>query len=102
MSKAKQPVAYTASVAVYVDGVVYKAGETFVTDKPKGETWDEVNPVEKAAADAGKPVKDDIDLNAMSASELKAYAASLGVNVGEASSKADLMAVIAAHDDPTK
>ena len=97
-----KPKAYRATEAVYVDGVIYKAGETFVTDKPKGKAWEDLNPVEKAAAEAGKDIKDDVDYSKLSASELKAVAAAKGINLGAATSKEDIIAVIKAENDPTR
>lgn len=97
---ANQPKTYRATEAVYVDGVLYKPGETFVTASRKGETWEDISPVEKAAADAGKEIRDDVDYSKLSLSELKATAAALGVNLGEATSKTDILAVLAARDIP--
>lgn len=101
MSKANQPVAYTASTTVYIGGALKQPGETFVTADPKGSTWTEVNPVEKAAADSQKPIKDDVNLTDMSVAELRAHAASLGINLGDVKSKDDIISVIAARDEPT-
>lgn len=96
-------IAYRALAAVYVDGVLHKEGETFVTDEPKGEQWEPVNPVQKAAAEASSEGEHgDVNLEALSVSELKAYAASLGVNLGEAKTAKDIITVIKAADDPTR
>ncbi len=99
---ADKPVAYRATEPVYVDGTLFKAGETFVTASPKGETWETVTPMEKAAAEAAKPIKDDVNLEALDVAALKGHAASLGINLGEAKSKADIITVIKAYDDPTR
>lgn len=98
--KLGKPVAYTATEGVYVDGAIFKPGEVFVTDKPKGLTWDEVDPKERAAADAGKPIPDDVNLDALNVPALKAHAAAKQINIGEAKSKADLIAVIKAAREP--
>lgn len=99
--KVGKPIAYTASEPVYVEGTLFKAGELFVTGMPKGSTWDEADPKDKAAADAGKQVKGDLDLDAMELPALKALAASKGINLGDVKSKADIITVIKAADEPT-
>lgn len=99
---ADKPIAYRATEPVYVDGTRYVAGETFVTAATPGNTWERITPVEKAAAEAGKPIKDDVNLDAMDVVALKAHAATLGVSLGEAKSKADIITVIKAWDDPTR
>lgn len=40
---------YEATVDAYVDGNLYKSGETFRTDKPAGSTWIPLNAEAKAA-----------------------------------------------------
>jgi hypothetical protein len=103
--ESKEPVAYTSSERVYVDNVVYDPGEVFVTRKPKGDTWEHVDAKQRAAADAAEEDpnrKPDVDLNALEVSDLKALAASLGLNTTGANSKKDLIAVISARDDPTR
>lgn len=95
-----QPKSYRATEAVYVDGVLYKAGETFVTAAPKGSTWEPVGAVEKAALDAGKEIKDDVDYSKLSTTELKATAAAMGLNVPAGASKQDILDIIAARDVP--
>jgi len=99
--KTGKPIAYTSTEGVYVDGTLFKAGEQFVTDKPKGSTWDEVDPKERAAANAANPVKGDPNLDALDATALKALAASKGIDIGTAQSKKDLITVIRAADEPT-
>jgi hypothetical protein len=96
-----KPVAYTSSEPVYIEGTFFKAGETFVTGMPKGDTWDELDPVEKAAADAGKQIKDDLNLDSMTVPALQALAASKGINLGDVKSKDDIITVIKAADEPT-
>ena len=95
-----QPKSYRATETVYVDGVVYKAGETFVTAAPKGSTWEDISPVQKAAADASKEIKDDVDYSKLSTTELRATSAALGLNVPEGASKKDILDIIAARDIP--
>jgi hypothetical protein len=99
--KTGKPTAYTSTEGVYVDGTLFKAGEPFVTDKPKGSTWDEVDPKERAAAAAASETKGDVNLDAMDVSALKAFAASKGIDIGTAKSKAELITVIRAADEPT-
>lgn len=99
--KTGKPIAYTSTEGVYVDGTLFKAGEVFVTDKPKGSTWDEVDAKDRAAANAANPIKGDINLDTMDATALKAYAASKGIDVGTAKSEKDLKTVIRAADEPT-
>jgi hypothetical protein len=100
---AKQPKAYTAPHEVYTGGKLYKTGEVFVTDEPKGNEWEPVDGVEKAANIAADPLRhDDVNLDTMDASGLKAYAASLGVDVGDAKSAKDLKEIIRAANDPTR
>ena len=95
--------AYRALAAVYVDGVLYKEGETFATAQEKGDFWEPIDPVQKAAAEAANPQRhDDVNLDNLDVSGLKAYAASLGVDVGQAKTKADIITVIRAVDDPTR
>jgi hypothetical protein len=99
--KTGKPVAYTASEGVYVDGTLFKPGEPFVTDKPKGSTWEYLDAKEKAAADAGKDIPGDVNFDAMELPALKAYAAAERINLGEAKSKADIITVIKAANEPT-
>lgn len=99
--KTGKPIAYTASEGVYVDGTLFKAGEVFVTGKPKGETWSEVDPKDRAAAEAGEARPADIDYDALGLPELKALAATKSINLGEAKSKADVIAVLKAAYEPT-
>jgi hypothetical protein len=95
-----KPVAYTSDEPVYVDGTLFKAGDLFVTGMPKGATWNEVEPKERAAIDAGKDIKDDLNLDTMSATALTAYAASKQINLGDAKSKPDIIAVIRSASAP--
>lgn len=100
---AKQPTTYTAPHEVYTGGKLYKPGEPFTTSEPKGNEWEPTDPVEAAAAIAADPLRhDDVNLDAMDISALKGYAASLNVNLGEAKSKADIIAVIKAANDPAR
>jgi hypothetical protein len=99
----KNPKAYKAPHEVYTGGVLYKPGQVFVTAEPKGAEWEAVGDTEKAATDAADPQKhDDVNLEALDVSALKGHAASLGVDLGEAKSKADIITVIKARNDPTR
>lgn len=94
--KTGKPIAYTASEAVYVDGTLFKTGEVFVTDKPKGSSWEAVNPLDRLTHDAGEPSRGDVDLDAMDVPALKAFAATNSINLGDASRKSDIITVIKA------
>ena len=50
---------YTSDQPVFVDEKYYKPGETFVTDKPKGQTWKAISKAEKAVIDASEPSQGD-------------------------------------------
>jgi hypothetical protein len=96
------PVAYRATEAVYVDGVLYNEGDTVVTGQVPSRTLVPIDPVEKATVEAGKDIPDDVNLSDMSAAELKAFAAAKGINIGQAKSRADLITVIGGWSDPTR
>lgn len=96
------PLKYRATEKVYVDGTIYDAGETFVTDALPGKTWERITTAQKAAIDAGNEIKGDVDYAALSLSELKATAAALGLTVPNkvGLSKDDVIAIIKARDIP--
>jgi hypothetical protein len=99
----KNPKAYTAPHEVYTGGVLYPPGNPFVTAEPKGKEWEPVSGAEKAADIAADPQRhDDVNLEALDVSALKGHAASLGIDLGEARSKADIITVIKAANDPTR
>lgn len=99
--KVGKPTSYTSTSGVYVDGTLFKAGEVFVTDKPKGSTWDYVDPKEKAAAEASSDQTGDINFDALDVASLKAHASAEGINLGDAKTKADIITVIKAANEPT-
>lgn len=96
---ASNPKAYKAPQPVYVDGVYYKPGEIFVTDKPKGEGWDAVDKAEKAATEAAQEIPGDPPLESLPLESLKAVAVTKRVNP-EGLSKKDLIAAIKAANEP--
>lgn len=93
------PKSYTSSTAVQVDGRYYKAGEVFVTDKPKGETWTVVTKAEKSAIEASVPLAGDPPLEGLTRSALQAIAWLKRVN-GVGLSASDLIDAIKAADEP--
>lgn len=44
-----EPLRYRATEKVYVDGVLYAAGDEFISDKPPGDAWE---PLDKAGVKA--------------------------------------------------
>ena len=99
----KNPITYTAPHEVYTGGVLYKPGQPFTTVEKKGAEWERISPLEKAVELASDPQRhDDVNLDALDATALKGHAASLGIDLGEAKSKADIITVIRAANDPTR
>jgi len=98
---AKNPVTYVKhSGPVYTGNKMYLAGEPFTTDAEKGEGWERISPVEKAAADASNPLThDDPNYDAMSLPGLQAVAATKKVAF-DGLSKKDLITAIKAADEP--
>ncbi len=95
------PKTYISTSPVYQGSTYYRPGEPFTTAEPKNADWELADPVERAAAEAAsKTDHQDVDLDALGVPELKALAASKGVNLGEVKSKADIIAVIKAADEP--
>jgi hypothetical protein len=98
---AKNPKTYVAPHDVYQGGILHKAGEPFTTADPKGKDWEPADPVAKAANIAADPLAhDDVNLDALGVTELRAHAASIGINLGEAKSKDDIITVIKAANQP--
>ena len=91
--------AYTAPHDVYVDKRLYKAGEVFVTDAPKGDKWETVTKAERAAIDASEPLAGDPPLEGLSKSALEAIAVERRVDPTGLDKKA-LIAAIKAADEP--
>ncbi|MDB5706792.1 MAG: hypothetical protein JWN66_3908 [Sphingomonas bacterium] len=52
-----QPRTYTAPHSVYTGGVLYKPGQPFTTDEPRGAEWAPVDAAEKPATIASKPAR---------------------------------------------
>lgn len=74
---------------------VFKAG--------KAPMWVELaDPVETAAANAADNRYEDVNVSEMSVPELRAHAAGLPVDVTALKSKEDILAVIAAWNDPRR
>lgn len=99
MTKTKNPVAYTAPHAVYVDGVYTKPGEVFVTAAEPGEKWEKVTTAEKAAIEASQPYSGDPPIEGLSQPALEAVAVSKGVNPTGVKGK-KLVDAIKAADEP--
>lgn len=96
---AKQPKTYTAPHPVQVDGQYYKPNRPFTTAAPKGEQWEEVKPVDRAAADAAEKIPGDVPLERLDLSALKAVAIEKHVNP-TGLSKAKLIDAIKAANEP--
>jgi hypothetical protein len=99
MTKTKNPVAYTAPHAVYVDGVYAKPGEVFVTADTPGEKWEKVTTAEKAAIEASQPLHGDPPIEGLSQPALEAVAVVKGVNPTGVKGK-KLVDAIKAADEP--
>lgn len=118
---------YRALKRGYVDGVLVEAGEVFtheflgverdddgkikrdkdgkaIRTKIKAPEWAEpVSAGEAAAIEAATdPFPDDPVFEEMTASELKAFAAAKGIDLGQAKKKDDIIAAIKAWDDPRR
>ena len=95
----KNPKAYTATHDVYVSHTYFKAGEPFVTDADKEDTWTELSP-EEASIDKGslEKVPGDVPLEGMSTAALQALAATKNVNSTGMSKKQLIDAVKAANE----
>lgn len=91
---------YTSTAKVYVDGRLYEAGEVFVTDQPKGKTWETVTKGEKAAIEAADLKHEDPPLEGLGIEALRAVAVVDGVNP-EGLSKKDLITAIKAKRSTT-
>lgn len=101
MSKQTQPRTYVAPHQVYTGGALVDPGVPFTTMEPRGAQWEYADPKERAADEAArKGPHGDVDLDKLDISALKAVAASKGVDLGEAKSKADIITVIKAADEP--
>lgn len=97
---AKQPKSYTADHPVYVNGKYHLAGEVFVTDADKEDTWDHVDKGEKAAIEASDPIQhDDPNIEALGIAELRTLAVTKKVAF-EGLSKKELVTAIKAADEP--
>lgn len=100
MTKQKNPKAYTAPHDVYVGHRYHKAGEPFVTDADKEDTWTEVTP-EEAHIDAASidKVPNDVPIEGMSVAALQALAATKNVNT-TGMNKRQLIDAIKAANEP--
>ena len=95
-----QPKSYTAPHAVYTGGKLYRAGEVFVTDAPRGDEWKSVSETDKAAFDAASPLSHpDATFDDLTLSELRAVAATKNIPTAGVSKKA-LLAALKAVDEP--
>ncbi len=102
---AKQPVTYKSSEPVYVDGMYHNAGAPFVTAAEPNKNWEKIGGGEKAAIEASDKTLDvHPSMDDLSVIELRALAATKNVQTtagGKALSKAELIAAIAAADEPS-
>ncbi len=100
---AKQPKTYTSPIPVYVDNVLYPAGDPFTTNAPKGSTWKEVKSAaeRRALESSGDFGGGDVPLESMTPDALKALAATKNVNTADLKSKKDLITAIKAANEPS-
>jgi hypothetical protein len=97
----KNPVTYVKNDGpAYIGGVLYKAGEPFVTADTPPDGAEKISVAEKAAIDAADPLThDDVAMETLSVSELRAVAATKKVDF-EGLNKKELLAAIKAADEP--
>lgn len=98
----KSPKIYQATEKVYVDGVLYDAGDTVVTASPPSHTLREIDVAEKVAIEAAAPLHGDVNIADMSATELRSFLASKGVDHGGLKDRDALLQAAEAYDDPTR
>lgn len=98
----KQPKAYQATEKVYVDGVLYDTGDTVVTATRPSHTLVEISPAEKVAIEASAELHGDVNISDMSATELRSFLASKGIDSGGLKDRASLLQAAQAYDDPTR
>jgi hypothetical protein len=79
----KQPATYSAPHEVYVGGLLYPPGAPFATAMPPGREWTKHH-------DAHAPVRTD----AMTVAALRTHAATLGIDLGHARTRAAILALI--------
>lgn len=100
----KQPRAYRATEKVYVDGVLYDAGDTVVTNQRPSRTLVPISEAEAVAMNAGNEdtTPRDVNLADMSATELRAFLASKGIDHGGLKARDELLTAALAWRDPTR
>lgn len=96
---AKQPKTYTAPHPVFVDRQYHRANRPFTTAAPKGDDWEEVSRVERAAFAAQESIPGDVALEGLDLSSLRAIAAEKRVP-SDGLSKAKLIDAIKAANEP--
>lgn len=99
--KAAEPKAYTAPHPVYTAGIFTPPGEVFVTNAPKGDSWDEKTPAEAHIIEASTekvpgdpPITEKLGVPALSA-----IAITKNVNPDGLSAR-QLVAAIKAANEP--
>lgn len=100
----KEPRAYRATEKVYVDGILYDAGDTVVTNKRPSRTLVAISVAEAVANTAGSEdtTPRDVNLADMSATELRAFLASKSIDHGGLKARDELLAAALAWRDPTR
>ena len=100
----KEPRAYRATEKVYVDGVLYEAGDTVVTNQRPSRTLVRITEAEAVALNAGNEdtTPRDVNLADMSATELRAFLASKGIDHGGLKARDELLTAALAWRDPTR
>lgn len=100
----KNPRAYRATEKVYVDGVLYDAGDTVVTNQRPSRTLVPISEAEAVAMNAGNEdtTPRDVNLADMSATELRAFLASKGIDHGGLQGRDALLTAALAWRDPTR
>ena len=101
MAKKPNPKPYTSTGPVYTGDVYYRPGEVFVTDVDPDPEWECLDLAEKAAIEAADPLRHaDVNLDELDASALKAYAASLAVDLTGVKGVEGIKTAIRAANDP--
>ena len=100
----KEPRAYRATEKVYVDGILYDAGDTVVTNQRPSRTLVKITQAEAVAMNAADEdtTPRDVNLADMSSTELRAWLAAKGIDHGGLKSRDDLLTAALAWRDPTR
>lgn len=98
----KQPRTYQATEKVYTDGVLYDSGDTVVTATRPSHTLVPIDNAAKVAIEASADQHGDVNISDMSATELRSFLASKGVDSGGLKDRDALLQAAQAYDDPTR